>query len=45
MSMIQAQGNVSDGSFCFLWDAEGNPLQFSESAISRPGVDAERSPA
>jgi catechol 2,3-dioxygenase-like lactoylglutathione lyase family enzyme len=32
------------GSFCFLWDPEGNPLQFYESAFTRPEVDAERLP-
>ncbi len=32
------------GSFCFLWDPEGNPLQFYESALTRPEVDAERLP-
>jgi catechol 2,3-dioxygenase-like lactoylglutathione lyase family enzyme len=32
------------GSFCFLWDPEGNPLQFYESASTRPEVDAERLP-
>src|SRR5215212_10104502 len=29
------------GSFCFLWDPEGNPLQFYESAFTRPEADAE----
>jgi catechol 2,3-dioxygenase-like lactoylglutathione lyase family enzyme len=33
------------GSFCFLWDPEGNPLQFYESAFTRPAEDAERLPA
>jgi catechol 2,3-dioxygenase-like lactoylglutathione lyase family enzyme len=33
------------GSFCFLWDPEGNPLQFYESAFTRPDVDSERLPA
>lgn len=33
------------GSFCFLWDPEGNPLQFYESAFTRPAQDAERLPA
>jgi len=33
------------GSFCFLWDPEGNPLQFYESAFIRPDVDSERLPA
>lgn len=32
------------GSFCFLWDPEGNPLQFYESAFTRPQNDAERLP-
>jgi catechol 2,3-dioxygenase-like lactoylglutathione lyase family enzyme len=32
------------GSFCFLWDPEGNPLQFYESAFTRPEVDVERLP-
>jgi catechol 2,3-dioxygenase-like lactoylglutathione lyase family enzyme len=32
------------GSFCFLWDPEGNPLQFYESAFTRPEVDPERLP-
>jgi catechol 2,3-dioxygenase-like lactoylglutathione lyase family enzyme len=32
------------GSFCFLWDPEGNPLQFYESAFTRPAVDVERLP-
>ena len=27
------------GQFCFLWDPEGNPLQFYESAFIRPDVD------
>jgi catechol 2,3-dioxygenase-like lactoylglutathione lyase family enzyme len=30
------------GSFCFLWDPEGNPLQFYESAFTRPATDDER---
>ena len=30
------------GSFCFLWDPEGNPLQFYESAFTRPVSDDER---
>jgi catechol 2,3-dioxygenase-like lactoylglutathione lyase family enzyme len=30
------------GSFCFLWDPEGNPLQFYESAFTRPASDDER---
>jgi hypothetical protein len=33
------------GSFCFLWDPEGNPLQFYESAFTRPAGDPERLPA
>ena len=33
------------GSFCFLWDPEGNPLQFYESAFTRPTGDPERLPA
>jgi hypothetical protein len=33
------------GSFCFLWDPEGNPLQFYESAFTRPQADPERLPA
>ncbi len=33
------------GSFCFLWDPEGNPLQFYESAFTRPNDDSERLPA
>lgn len=32
------------GSFCFLWDPEGNPLQFYESAFTRPDSDPERLP-
>ena len=32
------------GSFCFLWDPEGNPLQFYESAFTRPDDDPERLP-
>ena len=32
------------GQFCFLWDPEGNPLQFYESAFIRPDVDPERMP-
>ena len=32
------------GSFCFLWDPEGNPLQFYESAFTRPSTDPERLP-
>jgi catechol 2,3-dioxygenase-like lactoylglutathione lyase family enzyme len=32
------------GSFCFLWDPEGNPLQFYESAFVRPDVDRDRTP-
>jgi catechol 2,3-dioxygenase-like lactoylglutathione lyase family enzyme len=32
------------GSFCFLWDPEGNPLEFYESASNRSEVDAERLP-
>ncbi len=32
------------GSFCFLWDPEGNPLQFYESAFTRPQGDSERLP-
>lgn len=32
------------GQFCFLWDPEGNPLQFYESAFIRPDADPERSP-
>ena len=30
------------GQFCFLWDLEGNPLQFYESAFIRPDADPER---
>ncbi len=30
------------GQFCFLWDPEGNPLQFYESAFVRPDADPER---
>ena len=30
------------GSFCFLWDPEGNPLHFYESAFTRPVSDDER---
>jgi catechol 2,3-dioxygenase-like lactoylglutathione lyase family enzyme len=30
------------GQFCFLWDPEGNPLQFYESAFIRPDADPER---
>ncbi len=30
------------GRFCFLWDIEGNPLQFYESAFVRPDADPER---
>jgi catechol 2,3-dioxygenase-like lactoylglutathione lyase family enzyme len=33
------------GSFCFLWDPEGNPLQFYESAFMRPQADPDRLPA
>jgi catechol 2,3-dioxygenase-like lactoylglutathione lyase family enzyme len=33
------------GSFCFLWDPEGNPLQFYESAFTRPTTDPDRLPA
>jgi len=33
------------GSFCFLWDPEGNPLQFYESAFTRPAADEDRLPA
>jgi len=33
------------GSFCFLWDPEGNPLQFYESAFTRPADDSDRLPA
>jgi catechol 2,3-dioxygenase-like lactoylglutathione lyase family enzyme len=33
------------GSFCFLWDPEGNPLQFYESAFTRPASDDDRLPA
>ena len=33
------------GSFCFLWDPEGNPLQFYESAFTKPDADPERLPA
>jgi catechol 2,3-dioxygenase-like lactoylglutathione lyase family enzyme len=33
------------GSFCFLWDPEGNPLQFYESAFTRPPTDPDRLPA
>jgi catechol 2,3-dioxygenase-like lactoylglutathione lyase family enzyme len=32
------------GQFCFLWDPEGNPLQFYESAFTRPDADPERLP-
>jgi catechol 2,3-dioxygenase-like lactoylglutathione lyase family enzyme len=32
------------GSFCFLWDPEGNPLQFYESAFTRPSNDPDRLP-
>lgn len=32
------------GSFCFVWDPEGNPLQFYESAFTRPQNDSERLP-
>jgi catechol 2,3-dioxygenase-like lactoylglutathione lyase family enzyme len=32
------------GSFCFLWDPEGNPLQFYESAFTRPAADPDRLP-
>jgi catechol 2,3-dioxygenase-like lactoylglutathione lyase family enzyme len=32
------------GQFCFLWDPEGNPLQFYESAFIRPDADPERIP-
>jgi catechol 2,3-dioxygenase-like lactoylglutathione lyase family enzyme len=32
------------GQFCFLWDPEGNPLQFYESAFVRPDADPERMP-
>ena len=32
------------GSFCFLWDPEGNPLQFYESAFTRPASDDDRLP-
>ena len=32
------------GQFCFLWDPEGNPLQFYESAFIRPDADPEREP-
>lgn len=32
------------GSFCFAWDPEGNPLQFYESAFTRPQNDSERLP-
>jgi catechol 2,3-dioxygenase-like lactoylglutathione lyase family enzyme len=32
------------GQFCFLWDPEGNPLQFYESAFVRPDIDPERVP-
>ena len=32
------------GAFCFLWDPEGNPLQFYESAFIRPDADPERVP-
>ncbi len=30
------------GQFCFLWDPEGNPLQFYESAFIRPDADPDR---
>ena len=30
------------GQFAFLWDPEGNPIQFYESAFVRPDVDPER---
>jgi catechol 2,3-dioxygenase-like lactoylglutathione lyase family enzyme len=33
------------GSFCILRDPEGNPLQFYESAFTRPDADPERLPA
>ena len=36
---------TDDGSFCFLWDPEGDPLQFYESAFTRPETDPERLPA
>lgn len=29
------------GQFCYLWDPEGNPLQFYESAFIRPDADPE----
>lgn len=32
------------GQFCFLWDPEGNPLQFYESAFIRPDANPERVP-
>lgn len=32
------------GQFCFLWDPEGNPLQFYESAFVRPDADPRRLP-
>ena len=32
------------GQFCFLWDPEGNPLQFYESAFIRPDADPDRIP-
>jgi catechol 2,3-dioxygenase-like lactoylglutathione lyase family enzyme len=36
--------NTAYGSFCFLWDPEGNPLQFYESAFTRPSNDPDRMP-
>src|SRR3954451_21764482 len=33
------------GSFCFLWDPEGNPLQFYESAFTRLTSDEDRLPS
>lgn len=30
------------GQFCFLWDPEGNPLQFYELAFIRPDADPDR---
>jgi catechol 2,3-dioxygenase-like lactoylglutathione lyase family enzyme len=36
--------NTAYGSFCFLWDPEGNPLQFYESAFTRPSNDPDRLP-
>jgi catechol 2,3-dioxygenase-like lactoylglutathione lyase family enzyme len=40
----ESVGRTDWGQFCFLWDPEGNPLQFYESAFIRPDTDPERVP-